>query len=81
MKIWMKRTLGDYKAGETYEIPDWEGRRFINAGAANPVLTEKQEKVEEVVEEEKKKSKRRSKSVADPMTLGELHGMDSAPID
>ena len=78
MKIWMKRTLGDYKAGKTYEIPDWEARRFINAGAANPVLSEKQAKVEEVIEEVKKKSKRRSKAEADPLTLGEMYdGTDS----
>ena len=79
MKIWMKRTLGDYKAGETYEIADWEGRRFINAGAANPVLSEKQKKVDTEVKVQKKAARKKrgfGRQSADPLTLGETTEAD-----
>lgn len=79
MKIMMKRTLGDYKAGKTYEIADWQGRRFVNAGAANPVLDDKRKAADAVVAEEKAKSKKKAKQGADAMTLHDLQATE--PIE
>jgi len=73
MKVYMKRTLGDYKAGETYDVPDWEGRRFVNSGAANPVLPQKQEKAEAAEAAEKKRAaKKTGRRLANPLRRSDI---------